>query len=76
MNDPREFQYVILDYNGVSWLVRDNATERGPGLPSLLADGWKPVRETPFHSESSVTPYVLILLERDHKDRGSGFGFA
>lgn len=76
MNTKSEYRYVILDYNGGCWIVRDNGTEKAPGLASLLAEGWAPVRETPFHSDTAVTPYILILLERDGSDAGSGFGFA
>ena len=76
MGEHPSYQYVILDYKGGCWLVLDNAIERCAGLPSLMADGWRPVRETPFHNDSAVTPYVLILLDRDGKGDESGFGFA
>jgi hypothetical protein len=75
MNEPLEYLFVILDYNGVCWIVRDQTTERAQGLPALLAEGWRPVRETPF-SGSGMAPYVLILLERGDKNRGGDFGFA
>jgi hypothetical protein len=76
MNQKNEYRYVILDYNGGCWIVRDNATEKSSGLASMLAEGWAPVRETPFHIDGTVTPYILILLERDGSGGGSGFGFA
>ncbi|WP_152049467.1 hypothetical protein [Tautonia marina] len=75
-NKTSEYRYVILDYNGNCWLVQDNATQKTSGLPSMLDEGWVPVRETPFHTEGTVTPYVLILLERDGAGAGNDFGFA
>ena len=72
MGGRPDHQYVILDENGECRLVRDNATERCDGLHSLLVGGWRPIRETPIHATTSV----LILLEHDGNDAGSGFGFA
>jgi hypothetical protein len=70
VNDPYEYLYVVLDSSGSCWVVRDGGTERVAGLPSLLAEGWRPLRETAFHEEA----YMLIVLERD--SRGPhGFGF-
>ncbi|RUL87778.1 hypothetical protein [Tautonia sociabilis] len=76
MDRKSELLYVILDDSGLCRIVRDQATERAEGLPSLLADGWRPVRETPFNAAQGTTPTVLILLERDGKGRGGDFGFA
>ena len=76
MNNRREYRFVILDYNGNCWIVRDNATEKSEGLATMLAEGWTPIRETAFHSEGTVTPYVLILLEKDGSGAGNDFGFA
>lgn len=76
MKNKNEYRYVILDYNGNCWAVKDNATEKTGGLASILAEGWLPIRETPFHSDSVVTPYILILMERDGNGAESGFGFA
>lgn len=76
MKKKASYCYVVLDYGGNCWIVRDNATEKSEGLPSLLAEGWVPVRETPFSPQGSSTPYILILLERDGEGQGSDFGFA
>ena len=70
MTDLLEYQYVILDANGNCWAVVDGGTERIDGLSSLFRAGWRPIRETPFHSP----PYILILLERDAQP-SKGFGF-
>ncbi len=58
------YLYVILDFNGGCWEVRDNDTERLEGLPALLEQGWRPVRETPFPPAPGSDAYILILLER------------
>jgi len=69
-NERFEYLYAMLDTNGHCWVVRDHDTEKAAGLGALLADGWRPVRETAFHE----LPYVLILLEREAAG-SSGFGF-
>lgn len=61
---PRQL-YVILDFYGKCWEVKDDAIERIAGLPSLLEQGWRPVRETPFPPQNGYHPCILILLERD-----------
>ena len=60
----KQYLYAILDEYGKCWVVKDDATEKVRGLPSLLAEGWHPVRETPFVGDTTDT-YILILLERD-----------
>jgi len=65
-----EYLYAIIDAEGQCWRVGDGETESVKGLPSLLKDGWRPVRETPFGDGA----YVLILLDRDTRDP-KGFGF-
>ena len=45
-----ETLYVILNQFGKSWVVKDQAIEPA-SLNDLLADGWRPVRETPFASD-------------------------
>ena len=55
------FLYVLLDTMGRCWAIRVGETEKVAGLPSLLREGWRPVRETPVHGVA----YALILLERD-----------
>jgi hypothetical protein len=35
-----------------------------PTLPQLLADGWRPVRESPMGGGRDLA-YALVLLERD-----------
>ena len=59
------YLYAILDTNGSCWVVLDNDNRKVDGLPSLLREGWRPVRETPFHGANSMIAYVLVLLERD-----------
>jgi hypothetical protein len=44
--------------------VTDGGTEKIAGLPWLLRQGWKPIRETPL-IVSAGSSYVLILLERE-----------
>ena len=63
--------YVILNHNGRLWRVIDQAIELA-SLTELLADGWRPVRETPFASDNGSS--ILILLERE-SDEKFGFGF-
>lgn len=61
------YLYVILNPEGKSWIVTDQGTEKA-SLTGLLANGWRPVRETPFagsDTTSYTTAYVLILLVRD-----------
>lgn len=63
-----EVLYLILDQLGHSSLVRDQGT-KSVSLSDLLAEGWRPVRETP------LGPHVLILLERESEET-FGFGFS
>ena len=65
---PRNYKadrylYAILDTNGRCWVVTDGATEKVEGLPALMREGWRPIRETPF-VPSAGTDYMLICLER------------
>ncbi len=61
--------YVILDDMGRSWVVKNQDREK-VDLNHLLADGWKPIRETPFGDH----PFILIRLERENEEK-MGFGF-
>jgi hypothetical protein len=61
--------YVILDNQGRSWVVKNQRLDK-VDLNLLLADGWRPVRETPFGDN----PSILICLERE-KEGQMGFGF-
>lgn len=70
MSDRHEYLYAMLDTNGTCWLIRDNTTEKVAGLPSLLAEGWRPLRETSFHE----VPYMMIVLERETRGPKE-FGF-
>ncbi|WP_435010119.1 hypothetical protein P12x_001348 [Tundrisphaera lichenicola] len=65
-----ETLYVILDRNGKSRVVRDQTTD-SISLNELLADGWRPTRETPFGGSGIE---ILILLERE-AEGSFGFGF-
>jgi hypothetical protein len=60
--------YVILNSSGKSFVVKNQILER-VDLNQLLADGWRPVRETRFSEEK-----ILICLERE-KESQMGFGF-
>ena len=70
-----ETLYVILNQFGKSWAVKDQAIEPA-SLNEFLADGWRPVRETPFASDpaNDRPASVLILLERE-VEGSFGFGF-
>ena len=65
-----ETLYVILDHLGKSRVVKDQMTEP-VSLNALLADGWRPVRETTFGGSGAE---ILILLERE-VEASFGFGF-
>ena len=60
----KQYLYAILNEYGGCWVVTDGGTEKVAGLPSLLSQGWCPVRETPFVGDTTET-YILILLERE-----------
>lgn len=70
MKEPFEYLYALIDVHGGCWVIRDDDTEKVAGLPSLLADGWRPLRETSFQ----VEPYMLVVLERDSR-APEDFGF-
>jgi hypothetical protein len=74
MKDSIDFLYLILEPSGRCRRIVDSGTEAVDGLASLLRDGWRPVRETPFSGSSSSGGQVLLLLERDARDP-KGFGF-
>ena len=57
------YLYAIVDEKGACWKITDRGTERVEGLPWLMRQGWKPLRETPFVGEKMST-YILILLEK------------
>jgi hypothetical protein len=62
--------YVILEMTGKSFVIKNQ--DREPvDLNHLLADGWRPVRETSF---GGTNPAVLVCLERDREGQ-MGFGF-
>jgi hypothetical protein len=67
-----DYCYVILDAQGSCWLVVEQGTA-GANLPEMLADGWRPVRETPFPHTPGQS-HVLICLERQGEGQ-MGFGF-
>jgi len=62
MND--RYLYAIISEYGTCWVIGDSTTEKVDGLPSLMRQGWRPVRETPFIGETSNT-YILICFERE-----------
>jgi hypothetical protein len=57
------YLYAIINEYGECWVIRDGTTEKVTGLPSLMREGWRPVRETPFVGERTST-YILICFER------------
>jgi hypothetical protein len=59
-----KYLYAIIDENGACWVINDGGTERVEGLPWLLRQGWKPLRETPYVSDRAMSTYILICLER------------
>jgi hypothetical protein len=69
-----EYLYAIVDADGGCWRIVGRTTEKAV-LPELLAEGWRPIRETPFSPPPGVTPYILICLEREPEgEQGFGFG--
>ena len=69
----RQYRYVIAASDGTSYDFARHEKFEEPifDLPELLADGWRPVRETPMGSGTwkadggDVTyALVLILLEK------------
>jgi hypothetical protein len=58
------YLYAIINENGTCWVINDGGTEKVAGLPSLMREGWKPVRETPYLGENAMAAYILILFER------------
>jgi hypothetical protein len=69
----RQYRYVMAASDGTSYdFTRpDDFLGDASALPELLADGWRPVRETPMGEgtwivDGEPTSYalVLILLEK------------
>ena len=58
------YLYAILDEYGKCWVITDGDTRKVDGLPSLMRQGWRPLRETPFVSNKMSNNYILIYLER------------
>ncbi len=63
-----EFLYLIVSADGACWRLVGQSTEQA-NLTDLLAEGWRPVRETTFGDAR-----VLILLNREAEGK-FGFGF-
>ena len=59
------YLYVLLDTFGKCWVIKDGETEKVAGLPSLMREGWKPLRRDHRSSPPSGKTYMLIVLERD-----------
>jgi hypothetical protein len=59
-----KYLYVMIDSYGKCWALTDGGTEKVEGLPSLIRQGYRPLRETPFHNSTGVG-YMLIVLERE-----------
>ncbi|HVL11040.1 MAG TPA: hypothetical protein VM529_00645 [Gemmata sp.] len=77
----RQFRYVIASSDGTSYdFVRHEKFEEPVyDLPELLADGWRPVRETSMGSavwkvdgEPVTYGLVLILLEKKFPEEKVG----
>ena len=69
----RQFRYVIAASDGTSYdyARHDHFTTDSFDLPELIADGWRPLRETPMgegvwvvNGEPTRYALVLILLEK------------
>ena len=69
----RQFRYVMAASDGTSYdfTRRDHFESDSFDLPDLLADGWRPVRETPMaegtwvvDGEPTTYALVLVLLEK------------
>jgi hypothetical protein len=69
----RQYRYVIAASDGTSYDYARHEQFEDPtfDLPELLADGWRPVRETPMgqgtwlsDGEPATYALVLILLEK------------
>jgi hypothetical protein len=59
-----KYLYAIVDEYGSCWVIRDGTTEKVEGLPSLMREGWRPIRETPYpHAPGRL--YILICFERE-----------
>jgi hypothetical protein len=67
-----EHLYAIVNARGECWTIVDRGTEKS-ALPDLLANGWRPVRETTF-AQATGEGYILICLEREPEGQ-AGFGF-
>jgi hypothetical protein len=59
-----QYLYAIIDESGTCWVVHDHGNEKVEGLPWLMRQGWKPLRETPFVSDKRFSTQILILFER------------
>ena len=64
-----EYLYVRLDRAGECSRIVAKGLEK-VSLAGLLAEGWRPIRETPF----TQTNEILICLEREPEGQ-MGFGF-
>ena len=74
----KEYRYVVAASDGTSYdyARRDFFEAQCFDLPELLAQGWKPVRETRMGQgvwavggEPQTYALVLILLEKEFPDR-------
>lgn len=79
----RQYRYVMAASDGTSYdfTRHDHFVTDTFDLPELLADGWRPVRETPMGAgtwiadgESTTYALVLILLEKKVPARKKGEG--
>ena len=73
----RQYRYVVAASDGTSYdfARHDRFEDACYDLPELLADGWKPVRETPMGQGSAAgdgkpraVALVLVLLEKKFAD--------
>ena len=65
----RQYRYVMVASDGTSYdfARSDHFMSQCFDLPQLLADGWKPVRETPMGQgtwlvDGEPTNYALVLI--------------
>ncbi len=67
-----QYLYALLDADGKCRRIESQGTVKA-ALVDLVADGWRPLRETPF-APAVGSAYMLLVLEREAEGK-LGFGF-
>ncbi len=70
-----QYRYVIVNSTGASFFLYGDAdypvaeefypTRCYHALPAALAEGWRPVRETPMSGGENGLCFSLVLLEKE-----------